>query len=61
MLGTFFHVSEKHLQMYLKEFDFRYTSRSGNGVGDVERRDLALKGIEGKRLTNRRTDEAAHA
>ena len=61
VLGTFFHVSEKHLQMYLKEFDFRYTNRAGKGVADVERRDLALKGISGKRLTYRRPDEAALA
>ena len=31
------------------------------GVSDGERAARALKGIEGKRLTYRRTDEAAHA
>lgn len=61
VLGTFLHVSEKHLQMYLKEFDFRYFNRAGNGVNDVERRDLALKGITGKRLTYRRPDQATNA
>ena len=36
---------------YLKEFDFRYNNRSALGVEDDDRAALALKGIEGKRLT----------
>jgi len=36
---------------YLCEFDFRYNSRD---ITDAERRDKALEGIEGKRLTYRR-------
>jgi transposase-like protein len=59
--GTFHHISEQHLQRYLNEFSFRYSNRSGLGVSDVERAALALKGIEGKRLTYRRPDETAHA
>ena len=51
------HVSQQHLKRYLAEFDFRYNERAGLGVSDAERADKALKGIEGKRLTYRRTNE----
>jgi transposase-like protein len=54
MVGTYHFCGEHHLQRYLDEFSFRYSNRSGLGVGDVERAALALKGIEGKRLTYRR-------
>jgi transposase-like protein len=54
MRGTYIHCEPQHLQRYLNEFSFRYSNRSGLGVGDVERAALALKGIEGKRLTYRR-------
>jgi transposase-like protein len=54
MVGTYHFCGEQHLQRYLDEFSFRYSNRSGLGVGDVERAALALKGIEGKRLTYRR-------
>lgn len=53
--GTYIHVSEKHLQRYLAEFEFRYNNRSGLGVTDGERTAKALKGAEGKRLTYRPT------
>ncbi len=56
--GTFHHVSQAHLKRYVGEFDFRYNARK---MTDKERADVALKGIEGKRLTYRRTDEAPHA
>jgi transposase-like protein len=49
--GTYHSVSEAHLGRYLAEFDFRYSNRSKLGVEDTERAALALKGIEGKRLT----------
>ncbi|MBI4185419.1 MAG: hypothetical protein HY521_15615, partial [Proteobacteria bacterium] len=49
------HVSPKHLKRYVGEFDFRYNTRAALGVSDTERAALALKGIEGKRLTYRRT------
>jgi hypothetical protein len=39
------------LHRYLAEFDFRYSNRSKLGIEDAERAALALKGIEGKRLT----------
>jgi transposase-like protein len=59
--GTFHHVSEQHLARYLAEFDFRYSNRSGMGVDDTQRTDELLRQVGGKRLTYRRTDEAAHA
>lgn len=55
MRGTYTFCGEQHLQRYLTEFQFRYSNRSGLGVSDGERTVLALKGIEGKRLTYRRT------
>jgi len=55
--GVYHHVSQQHLKRYLVEFDFRYNERSALGVEDKERADKALKGIEGKRLTYRRTNE----
>lgn len=58
MRGTYIHCSAHHLQRYLDEFSFRYTNRAGVGVSDTERASLALKGIEGKRLTYRRPDQA---
>jgi transposase-like protein len=61
LVGTFHHVGEQHLFRYMKEFDFRYNTRTALGVHDVERADLALKGISGKRLTYRRTRNNAQA
>ena len=55
LIGTYFHVSGDHLQRYCNEFDFRYTNRVANGVDDIQRTNIALKGIAGKRLTYRRT------
>jgi len=48
--GVYHHVSKRHLNRYLSEFDFRYNSRE---VSDVERRDLAIKQVGGKRLKYR--------
>lgn len=50
LIGTYHHVSAEHLKRYVGEFDFRYNSRE---VSDIERADLAMKGIEGKRLLYR--------
>jgi transposase-like protein len=61
VIGTYHHVSEAHLSRYLAEFDFRYSNRSGLGVNDTIRTDKLLVAIGGKRLTYRRTGEAAHA
>lgn len=51
MRGIYQHCGEKHLHRYLAEFDFRYNTRTGLGFTDGERAALAMKGIEGKRLT----------
>jgi transposase-like protein len=53
MVGTYQHCSEKHLQRYLHEFDFRYSNRSKLGVEDGERTSRAIAGANGKRLTYR--------
>jgi len=53
MKGTYQHCKEKHLHRYLAEFDFRFNTRTALGFNDGERADLAIKGIEGKRLTYR--------
>jgi transposase-like protein len=55
MKGIYQHCSEQHLKRYLCEFDFRYSNRIALGIDDVMRAELALKGIEGRRLTYRRT------
>jgi transposase-like protein len=53
LVGTYHHVSEKHLQRYCTEFDFRFSNRT---TTDAERTDQALKQIGGKRLTYRRIE-----
>jgi transposase-like protein len=59
--GVYHHVSQQHLKRYLAEFDFRYNERMALGVDDKQRADKALDGIVGKRLTYRRTRDAAQA
>ena len=59
--GVYHHVSQQHLKRYLGEFDFRYNERAALGVDDTERATKVLKGIQGKRLTYRRTDKAPNA
>jgi hypothetical protein len=61
MKGVYQHCSERHLQRYLAESDFRYSNRAKLGVTDKDRAEKALKGIEGKRLTYRRTDKRPEA
>jgi len=58
IIGTYHHVSQQHLKRYLAEFDFRYNERMALGVNDAARVMTAMKGIEGKRLTYRRTNGA---
>jgi transposase-like protein len=53
MKGVYQHCSEKHLQRYVTEFEFRHNTRTKLGVTDGERAALALKGAEGKRLSYR--------
>jgi transposase-like protein len=50
LAGTYHHVGKGHLHRYLTEFDFRYNARE---VSDVERRNLAIKQVGGKRLMYR--------
>jgi transposase-like protein len=52
IFGVYHHVSPKHLKRYVGEFDFRYNARH---VSDAARANAALRGVEGKRLTYRRT------
>ena len=56
LVGTYHHVSEQHLQRYCTEFDFRFSHRK---TTDAERAERALRQIEGKRLTYRRTGTQA--
>jgi transposase-like protein len=58
VFGTHHSVSEAHLHRYLSEWDFKWNTRK---TTDGERAAIALKGIEGKRLTYRPADKAAHA
>lgn len=51
MNGVYQHCSKEHLKRYLCEFDFRYNYREKLGYNDMERTNIALQGIEGKRLT----------
>ena len=50
ILGSFHHVSERHLHRYLAEFDFRWSRRE---LTDGERMAQAVKAADGKRLTFR--------
>jgi transposase-like protein len=50
MKGVYQHCSEKHLNRYLAEFDFRYSNRVALGVDDEARTRKALSGLSGKRL-----------
>lgn len=49
--GTNHQYSKKHMPAYITETEFRWNTRK---VSDEVRRDQAIKGIEGKRLTYRR-------
>lgn len=48
--GIFQYCGQQHLQCYLSEFDFRYSSRSAS---ETERAVFARKSIEGRRLAYR--------
>jgi len=50
VVGTFHSISEKHLPLYLAEFDHRWNLRN---VTDGERTVQGLQKVEGKRLTYR--------
>lgn len=48
VVGTFHHISEQHLPLYLAEFDHRHNTRF---LTDGERTVIGLKKANGKRLT----------
>ena len=52
VVGTFHHISEQHLPLYLAEFDHRHNCRE---MTDGERTVNGLQKVEGKRLTYRQT------
>ncbi len=56
IIGTYHHVSPKHLKRYLGEFDFRHNERAALGVDDMKRSRKAVAGVAGKRLTYRQPD-----
>ena len=58
VVGTYHSISEAHLHRYLAEFDFRMSNRAKLGIDDNMRAEIALQGINGKRLTYRRTVDA---
>lgn len=61
MKGIYQHCSEKHLQRYLVEYDFRYSHRAALGYSDADRTVAAIKGAEGKRLMYRMPHRRAAA
>ena len=56
MRGVYQHCGEQHLHRYMAEFDFRYSNRVALGVDDVQRAEIALQGVVGKRLTYKLPD-----
>lgn len=54
VMGSFHHISEKHMDRYLNEFSFRWDLRK---VTDSERTVEAIKASEGKRLMYRQSLE----
>jgi transposase-like protein len=56
--GIYQHCGEQHFQRYINEYSFRYNYRVKLGYSDTDRAVMAIKGIEGKRLTYRRISEA---
>ena len=52
IMGTFHHVSEEHLNLYVKEFEFRWNNRQ---TSDGKRMINNIKEIEGKRLLYKET------
>ncbi len=57
VFGAHHSISEAHLSHCLAEWDFKWNTGK---LKDGERAAIALKGIEGKRLTYRPTNEARH-
>ncbi len=59
-MGSFHSVSEAHLQRYADEFAFRWNYRIALGIDDNARAAAIINGVEGKRLTYRRPNQAAN-
>ena len=69
MKGVYQHCKKEHLHRYLAEFDFRYNNRCSRpetkkrpareGFDDVERAEMLLKGVVGRRLTYQTTSGQA--
>ncbi len=53
LVGIYQRVSEKHIDRYLAEFDFRHNNRVKLGIDDVQRAGIAVRGAKGKRLLYR--------
>jgi hypothetical protein len=58
IIGVYQHVSTKHFDKYLAEFDFRMNHRAKLGIDDVQREAIAIRGAVGKRLTYQTVDSA---
>ena len=61
IVGVYQHIDAKHFDRYLAEFDFRQNTRVRLGYSDVDRAEIALKGVKGKRLTYETTQEGLSA
>jgi transposase-like protein len=61
LIGVYQHVDKKHIERYLAEFDFRQNNRAKLGINDVQRAEIALQGVKGKRLTYETTRGQAEA
>lgn len=48
VVGTFHHISQKHLPRYLREFEFRWNMRT---FTDGERTEKAVHDVIGNRMT----------
>ena len=48
--GTHHHVSREHLERYLAEFDYRYTTRK---LSDSQRMQRMIDQVAGRRLSYR--------
>jgi hypothetical protein len=58
IVGVYQHVDSKHFDRYLAEFDFRQNTRVKLGYSDMDRAEIALRGVKGKRLTYETTQSA---
>lgn len=66
MKGIYQHCKKQHLHRYLAEFDFRYNNRCSRpktkkrpareGLNDVQRAEVLLRGVVGRRLTYQTTN-----